>query len=102
MTDFLHWLLGIKSSPDWIAGESEWSIDFQNVPEGAWAGFALTAAAAAAVFIGWLYRREGRLLVMAVRLLFVALRGLILVGVAFMLLEMVIVITKRETIPSHL
>jgi hypothetical protein len=102
MTEFIRWLLGIHSSPDWIATYDDWSIQFQSPPEGTCAAVAVFVAFAATLFIWWLYRREGRSLGLAPRLMFFAIRSLILVGVAFMLLEMVLVLTKRELAPSNL
>lgn len=103
MTGFFDWLLGLKASPDWVRGpESRWRLEFQSLPSGPWAALAVAAAVAGVLAIGWLYRREGRSLSLAVRLLLGSLRVLILLGVSFMLLEMVIVITKPELIPSRL
>lgn len=103
MSEFFDWLLGLKASPDWVRGpESRWRLEFQSLPGGYWAALAMAAAVAGLLGIGWLYRREGRSLSIAVRLLLGSLRVLILLGVSFMLLEMVIVITKPELIPSRL
>ena len=63
---------------------------------------AVAAALAGLAGIWWLYRREGRSLSFGVRLMLAALRTLILVGVCFMLLEMVVVISRQEMIPSRL
>ena len=50
----------------------------------------------------WLYRWEGRDLSRPKRALLVGLRVLTLLAVAIMLLEPVLVSTRRETVPSHL
>ncbi|HEV7226354.1 MAG TPA: hypothetical protein VGN42_26845, partial [Pirellulales bacterium] len=103
MRGFFDWLLGLKASPDWVRGPgSRWHFEFQSLPEGQWAALAVAAAVAGLLGIGWLYRREGRSLSLGVRLLLGSLRALILLGIAFMLLEMVIVITKPELVPSRL
>jgi hypothetical protein len=103
MNSFFDWLLGLKSSPDWVRGpDSRWRLEFQSLPDGPWAVAAVAAALAGLAGIWWLYRREGRSLSFGVRLLLGALRALILVGISFMLLEMVVVITRQEMIPSRL
>jgi hypothetical protein len=100
MPRWLEWLLSIKSSPDWEGGE--WSLQFQSMPQGLWGTAALAAAAAVAAGIWTLYRLEGRELRLLSRLLLASLRLAVLVAVTFMLLELVLVITKREQVPSHL
>lgn len=103
MNSFFDWLLGLKSSPDWVRGpDSRWRLEFQSLPEGPWAVAAVAAALAGLAGIWWLYRREGRSLSFGVRLMLAALRTLILVGLCFMLLEMVVVISRQEMIPSRL
>jgi hypothetical protein len=103
MHPWLEWLLGIQSSPDWVRGPgSRWRIEFQSLPQGGAAALAIVAGVAAVVGIGWLYRREGRSLGLFQRLLLSGLRLGIVVAVTFMLLEMVVVISKRELIPSRL
>src|SRR5262245_34591165 len=103
MTEFFRWVLGLKSSPDWVRGDaSDWTITFQSPPEGAWRVVALLGAIAAAAGIWYLYRREGRSLSLSRRLVLGTLRGLVLLGIASMLLEMVVVYTKQERVPSHL
>ena len=59
MTPWIHWLLGIKESPDLIEGGS-WSIRCQALPEGAWAVGLVAAGCLAAWGVWWLYRLEGR------------------------------------------
>lgn len=100
MPRWLEWLLSIKSSPDWEGGE--WSLQFQSVPQGLWGTLALAAALAVVAGIWILYRLEGRELRLPARLLLASLRLVVLAAVTFMLLELVVVITKREQVPSHL
>ena len=103
MPAWLEWLLGIQSSPDWVRGPgSRWHIEFRSLPQGSWAVLAIAAAVAAVVGIWWLYRREGRSLNLAQRLLLGLLRCGVLLAVIFMLLEMVVVISKHELVPSRL
>ena len=54
------------------------------------------------VGVWYLYRGESSNVRPGTRLLLVGVRCLVLTCVAFMLLELVLVITKRESIPSHL
>ncbi len=103
MPAWLEWLLGIQSSPDWVRGPgSRWHIEFQSLPQGSGAAIALAVAIAVVVGIGWLYRREGRSLNLGQRLLLSLLRCGVLLAVTFMLLEMVVVISKHELVPSRL
>ena len=101
MNDFFRWLLGIRSTPDWAAG-GRWSFEFQSLPHGVWSVAAAAAAVAVIGGVWWLYRREGRQLGLITRTALAAMRYAIFLGVAFMLLELTIVITKREQVPSHL
>jgi hypothetical protein len=103
MNSWLEWLFGIQSSPDWMRGPgSRWHIEFQSLPQGGAAALATGAAVAAIAGIWWLYRREGRSLGLFPRLLLSGLRLGIVLAVTFMLLELVVVISKRELIPSRL
>jgi hypothetical protein len=103
MHPWLEWLFGIQSSPDWVRGPgSRWHIEFQSLPQGGAAALAIAAGVVAVFGIGWLYRREGRSLGLVLRLVLGGLRIGILLAVVFMLLEMVVVISKRELIPSRL
>jgi hypothetical protein len=103
MHPWLEWLFGIQSSPDWVRGaDSRWRIEFQSLPQGGAAALAIAAAVVALVGIWWLYRKEGRSLGIAPRLLLCAVRCLVLLAVSFMLLEMVVVISKHESVPSRL
>lgn len=101
MNETLQWLLGLKQVPDWAAGGS-WQIQFHSWPQGLWAVACAVLAIAAVVGVWTLYRTELSKVGPAMRLALVTTRALVLVCVAFMLLELVFVITKRESIPSHL
>src|SRR5262245_52027125 len=95
MSHVLEWLLGLKQVPDWAAGGS-WHIQFQSRPDGLWAVACLVMALLAAVGVWYLYRTELAVVRPATRIALVATRLLVLTCVAFMLLELVFVITKRE------
>ncbi|HEX7448989.1 MAG TPA: hypothetical protein VF306_15660, partial [Pirellulales bacterium] len=103
MTSWLEWLLGIKAPPEWVRGpDTQWHLEFQSLPQGMAAAAAVAAGVLAVAIIWLLYRAEGRSLGLGKRLALGALRGLILTCVVFMLLELVVVITKRELVPSRL
>jgi hypothetical protein len=102
MRDALQWLLGLERVPDWASGGSSYQVQFQSLPEGVWAiGCALLAVILIALVV-YLYRTEASTVRPAMRLALVTTRVLVLTFAAFMLFEMVLVITKREAIPSHL
>ncbi len=101
MNEFLRWLLGLKQAPDWVSGGS-WQVQFHSWPQGPWA-VALAVLAIGGVAVVWyLYRSEPSTVGRSIRWTLAALRCLVLVCAAFMLLELVLVITKRESIPSQL
>ncbi|HET6882481.1 MAG TPA: hypothetical protein VFI31_20105 [Pirellulales bacterium] len=103
MPSWLEWLLGIQSSPDWVHGaDSRWHVEFRSLPQGTAAAVAIGGAVLAVAGIWWLYRREGRSLSLAQRLLLSLLRCAVVVAVTFMLLEMVVVVSKHELVPSRL
>jgi hypothetical protein len=101
MNDFLRWLLGLKQAPDWVSGGT-WQIQFHSLPQGAWAVGLSIAAVLGIVGIWYLYRSEPSTVRTPMRVTLLVLRCLVFICAAFMLLEMVLVITKRESIPSHL
>ena len=90
-----------EQAPEWVSGGS-WQIQFHSLPQGLWAvGFAALAVTAIGG-VWYLYRGESSNVGLATRLLLVCVRGLVLTCVAFMLLELVLVITKHESTPSRL
>jgi hypothetical protein len=101
MTRFIRWLLGVDASLDWAAGE-QWHVEFHSLPQGPWAAACALLALGAVAGVWWLYRKEGRELRPGARMVLAALRLFVLASVAFMLLEMVVVLTRREYVPSHL
>lgn len=96
----LKLLLGADPAP-WTDGGS-WSLDWLALPAGDWALLGLVGLAAATWGAAWLYRREGRGLGLGVRLTLTALRVLALLGVVAMLLEPVMVFSKKEWQPANL
>jgi hypothetical protein len=101
MEQFIRWLLGITHSPDLIEGGS-WTLRCQALPEGITAVGYSALVLLAIVGVWWLYRLEGRVVRLPIRLLMIGLRLVVLACVAGMLLELVVVITKKERVPSQL
>ncbi len=101
MSEFVRWLLGLKQAPDWAEGGS-WHIQFHSLPQGLWGVACIALAVLAVVGVWYLYRGELSTVRFGMRASLAVLRCLILTCVAFMLFELVLVITKRESIPSHL
>jgi Protein of unknown function (DUF1194) len=101
MHALVRWLLGLTHSPEMIE-DGSWALRFQAVPEGATAVGYLALVGLVIVGVWWLYRIEGRTVSPLLRIGMVALRLIVLGCVACMLLELVIVITKKEQVPSQL
>jgi hypothetical protein len=101
MSEFVRWLLGLKQAPDWAEGGS-WHIQFHSLPQGLWGVGCIGLAVLAVAGVWYLYRGELSTVRFGMRASLAVLRCLILTCVAFMLFELVLVITKRESIPSHL
>ena len=101
MNELSNWLLGIKQSPDVIEG-GDWSLRCQALPTGIGAVLLVALGCLAVWGVWWLYRREGREVRSSTRWLLVGLRLAALACVAGMLLEVVLVITKKELAPAQL
>lgn len=102
MSDALQWLFGLERVPDWASADSSYQVQFQSAPQGLWAvGCALLAIFLIALVV-YLYRTESSTTRPAMRVALMTTRILVLTFAAFMLFEMVLVISKREAIPSHL
>ncbi len=102
MNRFRQLLLGIEpSSPGTVTGDDA-RLEFAALPKGAMGVGLLVAALAVLALLWWLYRRERRELSPAKRSLLVGLRVLTLLCLAIMLIEPVLVSSRKETIPSHL
>ncbi len=98
---FLKWLIGLKQLPQ-EAGEGAWHVEFQSLPHGFTAVLCVAAALAAVVGVWLLYRLEGRNLGKGLRLVIGAMRLLAVACVVAMLLDIVLVIDRRERARSHL
>src|SRR3954453_10603107 len=102
MNRFLQIFLGIERSSPGVETGGDSRLDFAALPRGAGAIAMILAAVLVVAVLVWLYRWEGRNLSRSKRALLVGLRVLTLVAVAIMLLEPVLVSTRRETVPSQL
>jgi hypothetical protein len=105
--DFLgrlwHALLGIEPrSPGAGPSGATTRLELTAMPGGGAALALLAAAVAVLVLLWWLPRREKAELSAPRRALLVALRALVLLALAAMLVEPVLVSTTRETVRSHL
>jgi hypothetical protein len=101
MSDFLQRLLGIERSPGAeIVGETR--MEFTSLPRGTEALAVLAAIVALIALVWWLYRRDRPDLARSRRVLLTVLRLLTLLAVAAMLVEPVLITSRRETLPSHL
>ncbi len=101
MNRFWQLLLGIERSPGVAAGGNA-RLEFAALPRGTGAITVILGGLVLLALIWRLYRWEGRDLSRAKRVLLVGLRALTLLAVAIMLLEPVLVSTRREAVPSHL
>src|SRR3954469_21228036 len=94
MNRFWQTFLGIERSPGTIVGDTR--LELTALPRGAGALAPIVAAALLIVLLWLLYRHEGRDLSRARRGVLVGLRVLTLLAVAAMLVEPVLVFTRRE------
>jgi hypothetical protein len=97
----IKWLIGLRQLPH-EAGEGDWHLEFQSLPQGLSAVICVALAIGASVGIWSLYKTEGRNLSAFVRAMLGGLRLLILGCVGLMLLDVILVIDRREKIASHL
>jgi len=101
MNPLLKWLIGLRQLPQ-EAGEGAWHVEFQSLPQGFMAMIFLGLAICAIAGVWVLYKLEGRNLGTGLRLVIGAMRLLAVVCVALMLLDIVLVIDRRERARSHL
>src|SRR5438270_12989441 len=101
LSNALKWLIGLRQLPR-EAGEGAWRLEFQSFPTGLSALVCVALAVGATVGVWFLYKWEGRNLSRGVRLVSGALRLCVLAAVVLMLLDLVLVIDRRERTPSHL
>lgn len=101
MNPYLKWLIGLRQLPQ-EAGEGQWHLEFHSLPQGFSAVLAIAVAVLAVFGVWWLYQREGRNLAVGPRLILGSLRLLALACLAVMLSDLVLVIDRRERVPSNL
>ena len=101
MNAWWQWLFGLDAPPDWISGGS-WHFEFYALPTGPWSAGCLALVVLAVAGVWYLYRREGNRIPRLARYVLAGIRLLILLGVSFMLLELVLVLTNKELVPSRL
>lgn len=96
-------LLGIDSrSPGVVSAGESTRLELTELPAGGMALLLAAAVVAVLILLWWLPRREKQELSGPRRAWLVALRALVLLAVAVMLVEPVLVSSHRETIRSHL
>jgi hypothetical protein len=95
----LKWLAawrGIELEPG-----AELQFEFSNFPTGGLGMLVLMACALAVILIGFLYRRDGKNLTPAQRIVLGTLRALAVLAAIVLLLEPNLVTVKRQTRPGH-
>jgi hypothetical protein len=102
MTELVRWLLGLRHAPEWADQGARYGVQFHSLPQGLWAVALVLGAIACIVVVYYLYRSEATTAGRSIRLLLVGVRTAVLACVAVMLLELVLVVTKSERVPSHL
>jgi hypothetical protein len=102
MNRFWQYLLGIERSSPGVVTGGDSHLEFAALPRGT----AVLLLISGALFLGFLlwrlHRWERRELSPFKRAILVGLRLLTLLAAAIMLIEPVLVSTRRETVPSHL
>ncbi len=101
MNPFVKWLIGLRQIPQ-EAGEGAWHVEFQSLPHGFAAVVSVALGLAAIVGVWVLYKWEGRNLGKGLRLVIGGLRLLALATLTLMLIDIVLVIDRRERARSHL
>ena len=100
MQRFLEILFGVDSEP-WAEG-GRWQLEYNALPTGDMALLMLVLLLVSAFGIWLLYRWEARFLRRRMRIFLSSLRMVILLAVVAMLTEPVVVLSKKEFVPSHL
>jgi len=101
MNKFWQLLLGVERSPGAVVGGDS-RLEFSALPSGAATITLIVGSVAILVLLWRLYRFEGRDLSRGRRAALVALRVLTLLALTAMLVEPVLVSSRRETVKSHL
>jgi hypothetical protein len=100
MHRLLQILFGVKPAP-WTQG-GDWRLEWLALPKHEWMLLLLLAVLAGTWGVLWLYKREGRNLSLPVRVGLTSLRMIVLLGIVAMLVEPVLVFSKKEMVPSNL
>ena len=95
-------LLGIEPSSPGVVTGGDSRLEFASLPRGTVAIVMILGALVLLALLWKLYGWERRELSRAKRTLLIGLRMLTLLAAAIMLIEPVLVSTRRETVPSHL
>jgi hypothetical protein len=94
-------LLGINRLPGTTV-EGQARLEFAALPRGATGAALVVLAISLVALFWWLYKREGRGLSVPKRVGMVSLRTLTILALGVMLLEPVLIFSRRETLRSHL
>jgi hypothetical protein len=95
-------LLGIEPSSPGVVTGGDSHLEFASLPRGAVALILIVGGLSLLALLWKLYQWERRELSLARRAVLIGLRMLTLLAAAIMLMEPLLVSTRRETIPSHL
>jgi hypothetical protein len=95
-------LLGIEPSSPGVVTGGDSHLEFASLPRGTVAVVLIVGGLLLLALLWKLYRWERRELSPAKRALLIGLRMLTVLAAAIMLIEPVLVSTRRETVPSHL
>src|SRR3954452_15360457 len=101
MNKLWRMLLGIDQSPGVVSGGDS-RLEFAALPRGPGAVTVILVVVVLLALLWRLYRWERRDLSRAKRAMLVGLRALTLLALAVMVIEPVLVSTRRETLRSHL
>ncbi len=99
MDELLRWLAswkGIDPEPG-----TELQLELANFPTGGFGMLVLVGALLLALLVVFVYRRDGRNLTLAQRIVLASLRTIAVLAVVLLLLEPNLVTVKRETRPGH-
>src|SRR5688572_26747662 len=99
MDFILRWLAGWRGIE--IEPGAELQFEFSNFPTGGLGMLVLMGCALAVIAIGFLYRRDGKNLTPAQRIVLGTLRALAVLAAIALLLEPNLVTVKRQTRPGH-
>src|SRR5512134_2243428 len=99
MQDFLRWLAAWKGIT--VEDGAEIQFEFSGFPSGGLGLLVLVGLLLLLLFVGFVYRRDGKNLSPAQRVVLASLRALAVLAAAALLLEPNLVAIKHETRPGH-